>query len=211
MGIIRKGANGGFSGRAGSVVGSSWKDIDYIKGLPKKSNKPATQSQLEQQARFALAVTTLQPITTLLNVGFKGQKTGKATGYNMALQHLLSNAIKGTYPAYTVDFSKMLITKGSLAKAIGLAVATDAGSLQITWSPFTTQFGAFGDDEATGLIYNPAKNLYLPVEGATRAEGELQIALPADFDGDTLHVFLFFTNRDGSKRSESAYAGQIVI
>ncbi|WP_256009357.1 DUF6266 family protein [Desertivirga xinjiangensis] len=211
MGIIKKGANGGFSGKAGSIIGSSWKDIDYIKGLPKKSNKPATQSQLEQQARFALAVTTLQPITSLLNVGFKGQKTGKATGYNMALQHFLSNAIKGTYPAYTVDFSKMLISKGNLMKSPSAAVAADAGDLKISWSPLTTLYGAFADDEATGLIYNPAKNIYLPVGGATRAEAELLVTLPADFDGDTLHVFLFFTNRDGSKRSESVYAGQIVI
>ena len=55
MGIIRQGANGGYSGKVGSTVGSSWKGIDYIKALPKKSSKPATQAQLEQQAKFKLA------------------------------------------------------------------------------------------------------------------------------------------------------------
>ncbi len=49
MGRIKQGANGGFSGKAGSVIGSSWKGIEYIKGRPKVSNKPATQRQLEQQ------------------------------------------------------------------------------------------------------------------------------------------------------------------
>lgn len=210
MGIIKKGANGGFSGRAGSVIGSSWKDIDYIKGLPKKSNKPATQSQLEQQARFALAVKTLQPITSLLNEGFKGQKTGRATGYNLALQHLLNNAITGIYPDYVVDFKEMLISKGNLSKPASVTLSVDAGSLLITWTVLLSKYGAFADDEATVLIYNPAKEIYLPAEGAIREEGELQLALPVDFDGDTLHVFLFFTNRTGTKNSESIYAGQIV-
>ncbi|MFB2118987.1 hypothetical protein [Parapedobacter sp. 2B3] len=36
MGIIKKGINGPFKGKAGSVVGSSWKKIDYIKGLQRK-------------------------------------------------------------------------------------------------------------------------------------------------------------------------------
>ncbi|WP_256009127.1 DUF6266 family protein [Desertivirga xinjiangensis] len=211
MGIIKKGANGGFSGKAGSVVGSSWKDIDYIKGLPKKSSKPASQSQLEQQARFALAVKVLQPITSLLSEGFKGQNSGKATGYNMALQHFLSHAITGAYPAFTVDYKNMLISKGSLTKPASVTLAADAGSLTITWSVLLSKYGAFSDDEAIVLVYNPAKNIYLPAEGSTRADGELQLDIPEDFDGDTLHVFLFFTNRDGSKNSESLYAGQIVV
>ena len=211
MGIVKKGVNGGLSGKAGSVVGSSWKDIDYIKGLPKKSNKPATQAQLEQQARFALGVKTLQPITSLLNEGFKGQNSGKATGYNMALQHFPSQAITGVYPTFAVDYKNMLISKGNLAKPSSVTLASDAGTLTISWTVLLSKFGAFSDDEANVLIYNPAKNIYLPAEGSTRGEGELQIALPADFVGDTVHVFLFFINRDGSRKSESVYAGQIVI
>lgn len=211
MGTIRNGANGGFSGKAGSVIGSSWKDIDYIKGLPRKSSKPATQLQLEQQAKFALAVKTLQPITVLLNEGYGGSKTTKASGYNLALQSLLSNAITGIYPDYAIDYRKMRISKGNLIKPSEIALAMDAAGLQISWSVLVSRFGAFADDELTALIYNPAKNIYLPAEGATRAEGALTVPLPGDFTGDTVHVFLFFTSRDSAKRSESAYAGQIVV
>lgn len=56
MGTIRKGANGGFSGKAGSVVGSSWREVDYIRGMPKRSGKPATILQLEQTVKFMTAV-----------------------------------------------------------------------------------------------------------------------------------------------------------
>lgn len=46
MGVIRRGVNGCFKGKAGSVIGSSWKSIDYIKGLYKKRTKPASEEQL---------------------------------------------------------------------------------------------------------------------------------------------------------------------
>ena len=124
MGTIRKGANGGFSGKAGSVVGSSWRDVDYIKGLPKLSSKPATERQLEQRAKFATAVNFLQPVKQLLNLGFSTQRTGRATGYNIGLRHLLENAIAGDYPTYGIDYSKVVISKGGHGKSLGCKIET---------------------------------------------------------------------------------------
>lgn len=62
MGTFRNGGNGAFSGKTGSFIGSNWSDINYIKGIPRISNKPKTQKQLEQQAKFALAVRFLRPV-----------------------------------------------------------------------------------------------------------------------------------------------------
>jgi len=56
MGTIRNGGNGAFSGKAGSFIGSSWRDINYIEGLSKLSTKPKCEKQLEQQAKFAMAI-----------------------------------------------------------------------------------------------------------------------------------------------------------
>lgn len=48
MGRIKKGILGGFSGKVDSVVGASWRGIDYMRSLPRTSDKPATVAQLEQ-------------------------------------------------------------------------------------------------------------------------------------------------------------------
>ncbi|ULT23564.1 hypothetical protein KUH03_30995 [Sphingobacterium sp. E70] len=37
MGTIVNGINGGVSGKTGSVIGSSWKSINYLKGLYKRA------------------------------------------------------------------------------------------------------------------------------------------------------------------------------
>lgn len=48
METSRNGANGGFKGKAGSVICSCWKSIDYIKRPYQKRTKPAMEEQLIQ-------------------------------------------------------------------------------------------------------------------------------------------------------------------
>ncbi|WP_157258045.1 DUF6266 family protein [Pedobacter ginsenosidimutans] len=40
MATYSKGANGAFPGKVGSIIGSNWRSIDYLKGLPKKALNP---------------------------------------------------------------------------------------------------------------------------------------------------------------------------
>ena len=50
MGTISKGILGGFSGTVGTVIGGSWKGIDYMRSQPSKRSGNFSQAQLEQQA-----------------------------------------------------------------------------------------------------------------------------------------------------------------
>ena len=84
MGTIVNGINGGVSGKTGSVIGSSWKSINYLKGLYKKSNKPATEEQLINQAKFKLVMRFLLPITSYLQIGFGQKKADRQTPVNAA-------------------------------------------------------------------------------------------------------------------------------
>lgn len=211
MGTIRNGGNGAFSGKAGSFIGSSWRDINYMRGIPKISKKPKTLKQLEQQAKFAAAVKFLQPVKDLLNVGFGGQKQGKASGYNLAVKDVLENAISGIYPDFNIDYSKARFAKGSLAAPVGSAVIAEAGELLLSWSPDLNPFNAFIDDEVTVLIFDPASNIYLsgPI-GILRVEAEMTISIPAAYLGNTVHIYMFYMSRQG-KLSNSAYVGESVV
>jgi hypothetical protein len=210
MGIIKQGANGGFSGKAGSVIGSSWKDIEYIKGRPKTSNKPASQRQLEQQAKFAMAVKFLRPIKDLLNFTYGSLKDGRATGFNMALKQVLSDAILGDYPDYYIDYAAVKLSYGTLAQATGSASAEAGGMIRLIWNSQVNKYNAFADDQITVLIYDPQTNIYINGdENLTRADGEMDITLRDEMIGQTLQIYYFFTARDGKKISLSWYAGEV--
>ena len=52
MGKIKQGILGGFRGTVGTVVGSSWNGIAYMKGKPQSVRNPRTDAQLQQREFF---------------------------------------------------------------------------------------------------------------------------------------------------------------
>lgn len=212
MGRIKQGANGGFSGKAGSVIGSSWKGVEYIKGRPKKSNKPSTQGQIEQRAKFSVAVKFLKPIKDLLNVTCSSLREGRAMGFNMALKQVLAQAILGDYPDYAIDYAAVKLAYGPLAIARGSAVAEDGGILKVSWTPQTNKYNAFSDDVITVLVYDPETNIYIHgLDNVLRSAGEMLITMEENMIGQNLVIYYFFTDRAEKKISESYFAGEVVI
>ncbi|MCQ2320632.1 MAG: DUF6266 family protein [Bacteroidales bacterium] len=52
MGTIKQGILGGFSGKVGTVIGSSWKGISYMKGRAQSVKNPKTAAQTMQRNYF---------------------------------------------------------------------------------------------------------------------------------------------------------------
>ncbi len=212
MGTIKQGVNGGFSGKAGSVIGSSWKGIDYIKGRPKISSKPPTLRQLEQQAKFSLGVKFLKPIKDLLNSTCSSLREGRAMGFNMALKQVLSQAVIGDYPDYAIDYAAVKLAYGQLTEAKGTASVEPGGILKVTWGTKLNPYTAFADDVITVLIYEPETNIYTHGnDNIVRSTGEMLINLEDDMIGQSVAVYFFFTDRDGKRVSNSYFAGEVVI
>ena len=213
MGIIKQGANGGFSGKAGSVVGSSWRNIDYIKGLPRKRSKAPTEKQLAQQAKFTFAIEFFQPIKELLNMGFADQRRGKTTGYNIALRELIKNAVTGDYPDYQIDYSQVQISVGSLYHPPATSLeATDSGVVKLSWTHIEKAMGTYNGDLTVVLLYNLQKKTFVVIaEEVLRSEGEQEITLPESFSGDELAGWLFFVNKELKRQSRSVYSGTVTV
>ena len=213
MGIIRNGVNGGFSGKAGSVIGSSWNKVSYIKGLSKLSTKPASLKQLDQRVRFGTVLAFMGPIKDILIMGYKGQTAGRATGFNMGIQHALMNAVIGIYPDYEIDYSLIQISKGTLQQPSSMVLSSIVTeNLEVAWSPQVNTLNAFADDVLVALIYNPTQKFFLSyTDVGLRADGTATLTIPSDFSGQTVHAYFFYVMRDGTRQSISAYAAPVEI
>lgn len=212
MGEINHGMNGGVSGKVGSVVGSSWRDINYLKGLPKISKKPKTAKQLEQQARFSLATRMLSPVAEYLRLGFSDVKHGRCTGYNVAVRNFLASAITGSSPDLEIDYPKVQFAKGTLSRAVDVVVTPEAGKLAISWTSDIIKLAMRVDDELIVLVYEPLSNEYVvgPVN-VQRQALTTDVAMPSDWSGLTVHVYVFFTSLTRDKASNSTYAGNVTV
>lgn len=213
MGRIVNGANGGFSGKAGSIIGSSWKSINYIKGLYKKRTKPATQAQLEQQAKFSVLMKFLVPINPFLKIGFAHKKAHKAIPTNVAFQTNLPTAVVGVYPDYGLDYAKIRLADGSLYGAGNVTVTYDAGDLVLTWDTGVNELlGVNADDAFYVVAYHPGKDEFITAPNLpTRADGSVSFAVPDHLQEGVVHVWYFMSDRNQSKVSKSVYLGEITV
>ena len=219
MAIFKKGINGAFSGTIGNTVGASWRQINYMRSLPKPSKKPATQLQLAQRAKFALGVSFLLPMKWILNIGFNDRKRGRSTGYNRGLQLCINEAITGAYPDFEIDFARISISRGDMDKLVGVTATSDTpNTLSLAWMDHSSETveegevkGAYADDRVFVLLYNVTEQLFTTNRAATRQEEGLQLELPAAFAGHEFHVWVFARHRGGARHSSSQYAGTVVL
>lgn len=210
MGRIRNGANGGFKGKAGSVIGSSWKSIDYIKGLYKKRSKPATEEQLMQQAKFSLITAFLFPIKALLRIGFGLKKANTNTAMNMALKANIMDAVVGAYPDYMLDYSKIKLSAGGLFTAGSETITRTGTELTVTWNATVNPISGNIDDSVYVLVYHPASEQFLTTDVVPlRSDGEASINIPAHITAGEGHAWIFYAERKAKEVSKSIYLGTV--
>jgi hypothetical protein len=213
MGTYRKGILGPFSGKVGTVIGSSWNGIDYLRSLPKPSGKEATNLQLIQRAKFGLANGFLSPVSALVNQGYKSLAIRK-TGFNVAISNIIADAITGAYPDFEIDYARVMFSKGVLVGCWNAVVSsTQPAELDLSWTDNSGSGTAKATDQAVILAYNPAKSqfVYNLETGAERSAATDTLVLPAEFSGDTIQVWIAFMTPDRKLFSTSIHAGQILI
>jgi hypothetical protein len=207
MATYSKGANGAFSGKVGSIIGSNWRGVDYLRSLPKKSNKPTSDLQLAQRNKFALAPLYLSPIKDILNIGFKDKLLNKTTGYNAAVKIFLNQAIGGDYPDFVIDFSQIVLSKGSLSVFHALSATLKGTDLLINWKSFPNRYNAFDDDMLVVVLFNDTKKMYLVYEEAQRRMLTYTAVIGANFTGDVFYGWAFAVKRENNVVANSQYLG----
>ncbi|OIR07536.1 hypothetical protein GALL_101970 [mine drainage metagenome] len=211
MGTINKGILGGFSGTVGTVIGGTWKGIDYMRS--KSSRKPGnfSQAQLEQQAKFGLMMKFLRTFGTLLSTSFRDFANG-ITGPNAALAYNIRNAITGVYPAFSINYSLVMLSRGTLQNATAPAAAAGAaGKVNFTWTDNSGAGTAKATDQAMLMVYCPAtgQTVYTVAGGARNtAAAELDVT---GFSGKTVQTWISFITDDGKEVSDSLFTGEVAV
>lgn len=208
MGKISQGILGGVSGKVGNVIGGSWKSINYLRVKPSSVANPRTEGQVNQRTKFTLALEYLQPNKEFLKIGYKAFATKKSE-FNAAMSYVLNNAVNGTAPNFTIDYSQALLSRGSLSTALNPSMdLTTAGQVDFTWGDNSSEGNANATDKAMLLVYNPSKKESVIItNGATRSTGSETVTIPTSYGRDTLEVFMAFVSEDGSQVSNSVYLG----
>lgn len=208
MARIKNGSNGAFSGKVGSVVGSNWRDIDYIRGISKRSSKTPTEKQSAVRRNFGMLAEFLGSLRVVIDEGFKNQDTRKATAMNLAIQ--------ANYPVFEdleadslPDYANVILSKGKLVgKPAGCVLfSPEEGLMQIAWEMYGFSAIERGVDKATIVLYCPTlKESIVLKDQYLRQDKKAEITLPETWIHQSICVYMFMTSME-DKNSDSVFVG----
>lgn len=212
MATINQGILGGFSGSVGTVIGGSWNGIDYMRGRKNDRKDAKSMAQLDQRARFKTIVKYLKPLKSFLPVGFKNRKAG-LSAYNAASSCNIHSALTGVYPDYTIDYSKLKVSCGSLPGALNPSVVVDSQDrLLFSWENNSSELYAMANDKVVLVVLDPTKgNAVTFVGGNSRSAGNHIFALPDGFGKENLQCYIAFRNISQTNISDSQYVGSVSL
>lgn len=203
MGEIKQGILGGFSGKVGTVVGSTWKNVSYMRALAISISNPRTIKQQTQRGKFAKCQAFLSTIAPYVRVGYKSLSRSR-TPFNAAMSYILRNAINGTFPDFVVNYNRVLVARGTLIPVFNAAASAADGKLTLTWKDNSGMGDALATDLAMPLVYNKQRcEAYYDLNAATRADGTLDLELPDGWADEPLAVYLAFRSEDGYRVTNS--------
>lgn len=211
MGTIKNGILGGFSGTVGPVVGSSWKDINVIRSRPPGRRRKSTVNQLKQMERMKLVSQFLAPLTSLLNQTYNSV-TVRMSCFNKALSYNIRNAVEGDYPAFRINYARVILGNGDLLNPELLPAHSDStGQLTLSWKDNSNEGSARASDQVFAAVFSSVRDQWMTgFAGVKRNAGSYTLDIAA-FSGVAVHAYIGFLSVDGRFVSTSQYTGLVNI
>jgi len=219
MATYQQGIHGRFSGRVGNVVGSSWKGKGVMRIRPASVSNPNTERQLNQRSRFGMAVRLVQANRELVKIGFRPWANGMSA-QNAAVSYNLTNALTGVHPDVSIDFSRVMISRGQLAGVRNLTSAfTAPDTLTLQWDDNSAQPNAQAGDMLMVSLFDEEFSIagIYPV-AATRADTTAQLIIPEGWAGRSVQLLAFFlaanavgTAENKQQVSDTSWGGVVAL
>ncbi len=198
MGVIKRGILGGFSGRVGSVVGTSWKGIAVIKSLPLSVANPKTAKQVDQRTKFKQTVLLAASILSTIIKPLWDRFASQMSGINAFVQKNV-----GIWDdALATPFLNFIFAQGKMqATAIsGTDFTTPGSDYLLSWLDDSGVGLKLSTDLVYAIVYNETQsNLSTSSAIAVRADLEVVVtSTSALVTADIIHAWLIFKRADGT-------------
>ncbi|MEJ2880287.1 DUF6266 family protein [Pedobacter sp. GR22-6] len=198
-------------GRAGNNVGRKVKGRNVFSMRPSKSNKPASLPQLNQRNKFGLLTGWTANLNLFIDAGFR-HYDAKMSPMNACISYNSKrNVIVGSTAPFTIDYSKMVLSRGKLAGISLPTVATGTGiSVVFDWGANLGENNAEPDDKLSFAVYDPTTDEFaIAMKVVNRSALSYELLLPAEFSGNMVQVWLMCTSNE--LVSDSVHLGPVPV
>ncbi len=193
MAIINQGILGGISGTVGTVVGSSWKGIDYIRAKATSYNDANSTGQIATRGAFSKIVKIAKSLMASVIRPIWDPKANKMSGFNYFF--------KTNFPFIdsmleVAQCEGLKISIGELPLPSNLAIVNNVavpGGVTVSWVDNSGTFGAEPNDRLRIVAIRGDEAVAIDPAGITRGDESAEVVLPFGSNVD-VRVFAFFDN-----------------
>lgn len=211
MGKIKTGILGGFQGKVGTVIGSTWRGESIMRALPKTAAKAPTESQRIQRLKFKAVSEFLNPLRSTLSTYF-GNDTGVKSKYNMATSYHITNAVEITEQGTQILYPRVLVAKGTLFGFQNLTTTQSETVITLNWEDNTVFGNAKAEDTVNVVCYIEEVNTFYVFESIANRDGlTASVTLPQNFLGYNVEAYAFLYDKVSKTSSNSVYLGSIAF
>ncbi len=197
MARIKDGIFGGFSGKIGNVVGCKGKTGFYMRSCPVHVSNPRTERQQAHRDKFAQAIQFARTLTPFLHISYR-EFAGMGQPFHAAVSSILRNAVIETATGYTIDFSKALVSRGSLTAVRQVEVTWINDKASYTWADNSGDGNAAPNDVTLLVVFNKTRWMAVYSDAAARrCDEKVELDIPTTWSGDFLVPYLGFRSADG--------------
>jgi uncharacterized protein DUF6266 len=188
---------------------SSYDNTYHLRSFLLRKNHEPTALQLAQQDMFIKAsefVLCLSPLLLLSN-----RTVTKSAHLSFVMSYIFKKAITYNSGEFSVNYRKVLVTRGNLSPAEVALVKTAPGSITFTWTNPIDMDLTRSYDKAIMVVYCEALNKCVYIIGETRRQAEeatLEVPL---FHGYEVQTWLSFISADKRNLADSSYTGALFI
>ena len=204
MGKIKQGILGGFRGTVGTVVGSSWNGIVYMKGLPQSQKDPQTAAQMRQRTFFREVQNLVGQLTAEQQRFLIPETPQGMTRRNMLAKQLAEDPVV-TDDSKTVDLANLkTIGDAPTADLPDVTVTADTveGSpvLKMQWDTENDWRSTHADEYPTIFVANVTQQKIFLVNSTAvvGASGEASFTVPLTAYGEATDTFSGFMLSTGA-------------
>lgn len=206
MAVIKRGVLGGFSGKVANVVGSSWKGISVMRSLPLSVANPRTNAQIKVRNKFSRVAYFGSALLSTIVKPLWDRFAQEMSGYNAFVR---ANYRSWDGVSEFGDSDQFIMSQGKLGQTpIETAAIIGGGTgVNIAWNSVPQGSYQQDTDDAYVVVFDGNPNLVFSGKlSAKRMEGEAQIDIPVEYQGDTTYyVHLAFAREDGTIVGDTSY------
>jgi hypothetical protein len=205
MAISQNPMTGKMSGTVGNFVTSSLGSQNIVRAKAFSRKDAKTEAQVKQRNGFKMIADLFPALGSIPAEGFV-QRSSNTSVYVAFMAANMQEAIDKSGETSVIDYSKLIVSDGSLSKVIVTEAILDETGITITYLTQLKNQMNYSTDEVVAVVLLKTGELWIErQERGSELSNSILIPLTNNAAADIQAAYVFAKRADGSKASKTTY------